>query len=108
MASRHRPPAARRGELAGVVTGTALAVATSGSAERGAHVLDPHTGLAPTALASVTVIGPRLATADAFATAAYAMGTLAYRWLRALPDHPAFAVTADGGTWSTPGLRAAP
>ncbi len=32
----------RAGELATVVTGTDIAVATSGPAERGPHVLDPH------------------------------------------------------------------
>ena len=33
------------------------AVATSGTAERGAHVIDPHTGRAALELASVTVVG---------------------------------------------------
>ncbi len=97
----------RRGELAGVVTGADLAVATSGNPERGGHVRDPHTRAAPAALASVTVIGARLATADAYATAAFAMGAAARDWLPTLPDHQAFLIAADGTTWSTPALRGA-
>jgi thiamine biosynthesis lipoprotein len=65
------------------VAGTRLAVATSGSAERGAHILDPHTGTSPNAFASVTVVGTHLARVDALATAAFAMGADAVEWLRA-------------------------
>jgi thiamine biosynthesis lipoprotein len=50
------------------------AVATSGLLARGAHVVDGRTGAAPTGLLSVTVTGPDLATADAWATALLAMG----------------------------------
>lgn len=51
-----------------------LAVATSGLYERGGHIRDPHTGAVPTGLRSLTVVGPTLAAADAFATAGFAMG----------------------------------
>jgi len=51
-----------------------LAVATSGAYARGDHVLDPHTRRAPEGVLSVTITGPVLATADAYATAAFAMG----------------------------------
>ena len=61
----------RRDRLAKVVEGSDLAVATSGAYERGGHVLDARTGLAPAGVLSVTVTGPELGTADAFATAAY-------------------------------------
>ncbi|HEV7204546.1 MAG TPA: FAD:protein FMN transferase [Jatrophihabitans sp.] len=82
----------RPGELVATVAGRTLAVATSGSAERGAHVLDPHTGRSPAALASVTVVGTRLAEVDALATALFAMGERAERFatdrgLRALVVH---------------------
>ena len=66
------------------------------------HILDPHTGEHPTALASVTVIGPRLTYADAYATAAFAMGDAACAWIEDLPDYSAFAVMADGSTWRSP------
>src|SRR4051794_8690071 len=60
--------------IAAVVSVEDLAVATSGEYERGGHILDPHTGRRPTGLLSVTVVGADLATADAYATAAFAMG----------------------------------
>lgn len=91
----------RHGQLAGVVVGNDISVATSGSAERGGHVLDPHSGEANRALASLTVVGRRLATTDAYATAAYAMGNAARGWLESLDDYWGFAVTADGDTWRT-------
>lgn len=68
-----------RARLVAVVEGTELAVATSGVAERGAHVVDPRTGAPATGLASVTLVGADLVSADAtladgFATAALAAG----------------------------------
>ncbi|CAB4908205.1 unannotated protein [freshwater metagenome] len=45
------------------------AIATSGSYERGAHIVDPHTGLIAIGAKSATVIGPDGALADALATA---------------------------------------
>lgn len=82
-----------------------IAVATSGAAERGPHILDPATG-APAApeLASVTVVCPSLTDADVSATAAYAMGTRSFRWLADQPATEAFAVLPDGGTWHTRGF----
>jgi thiamine biosynthesis lipoprotein len=59
------------------------AVATSGNARRGAHVVDARTGLAPTGVASVTVVGESLTTVDVAATAAFARGTDAGPWLAA-------------------------
>ncbi|MGI8760231.1 MAG: FAD:protein FMN transferase [Jatrophihabitantaceae bacterium] len=97
----------RRDELAGVVAGAPdaaeLAVATSGSVERGCHVLDPHTGRGVDGLASVTVVGARLADADAYATAAFAMGPAARAWLERLPGYWGFGVRPDGSTWTTTG-----
>lgn len=45
------------------------AIATSGSYERGAHILDPHSGLMAIGARSATVIGPDGGLADALATA---------------------------------------
>ncbi|MFD7227322.1 FAD:protein FMN transferase [Streptomyces sp. NPDC059881] len=82
-----------------------LAVATSGPAERGCHIVDPHTGGPPAGgVASLTVITPGLTQADARATAAYAMGDRARDWLEELPHTEGFAVTMDGGTWQTRGF----
>ena len=57
-----------------------LAVATSGAYERGAHIVDPRTGEPPAGVLSVTVLGPDLGTADAYATAAFAMGADGPAW----------------------------
>ncbi|WP_328545748.1 FAD:protein FMN transferase [Streptomyces platensis] len=91
----------RPGELCTVVTGRNLAVATSGTAERGAHILDPHTGTPATGPASVTVVGRSLTTTDAYATAAFAMGAGARDWLEGLDGHEGFAVAWDASSWHT-------
>jgi FAD:protein FMN transferase len=98
----------RRGALACVVEGRDFAVATSGVSERGMHILDPHTGLPPAGLASVTITGPHLELADAYATAAFAMGfPLAREWTESLDGYTAFGINPDGTTWQTPGFPAA-
>jgi thiamine biosynthesis lipoprotein len=50
------------------------AVATSGTYERGAHIIDPFSGRHRTRLRSASVIGPDLTLADALATALCAAG----------------------------------
>jgi len=96
----------RPGSLALVVTGQDFAVATSGVAERGAHIVNPHTGQPAVGLASLTVVGARLAATDAYATAAFAMGPAAQDWVESLDGYEAFAVTAGGQVWQTSGFRA--
>jgi len=91
-----------------VIVGADLAVATSGTYERGPHVLDPHTGgAAAHGLRSVTVVGPDLGTADAYATAALAMGRTGLEWLAELVDYQSAAVTDDGQFYHSPGLPVA-
>jgi FAD:protein FMN transferase len=92
-----------RESYASVVTVRDGAVATSGTAERGAHVIDPFTGKPVTALASVTVVGTDLIRTDAYATAALAMGGQARDWLERRPGFEGFAVVADGSGWWTSG-----
>jgi thiamine biosynthesis lipoprotein len=58
------------------------AVATSGSAHRGGHVVDARTGVPSTALASVTVVGTSLTSVDIDATTALALGVDGPGWLR--------------------------
>ncbi|MDN0196115.1 FAD:protein FMN transferase [Streptomyces sp. S.PNR 29] len=101
----------RPGGLAAVVSasGTSeLAVATSGTAERGTHIVDPRTGRsAVTDLLAVTVVGPRLTWADCWATAAFAMGSReGLRWLESLPDVEALLITAGDEVRCTGGLAA--
>ncbi|WP_020573954.1 FAD:protein FMN transferase [Actinopolymorpha alba] len=95
-----------RTRLTTSVAGTDFAVATSGTAERGAHVLDPHTPRPAEDLASVTVVGPDLTHADAYATAALAMGHTALDWLPTLDGFDAYVVLADGRTWWSDGFPA--
>lgn len=57
-----------------VVLAAGLAVATSGTYEKGDHIVDPHTGRAAEELLSFTVVGPDILQADVYATAAFAMG----------------------------------
>ncbi len=96
----------RRGGLLSVIEAAGpVGVATSGLAERGAHILDPHTGRRVTGAASVTVVAADVVTADVYATAAVAMGPArALDWLAGKPDVQALLVTADGqqlhtGSW---------
>jgi thiamine biosynthesis lipoprotein len=74
------------------------AVATSGSAHRGAHIVDARSGCAPSGLASVTVIGDSLTAVDVDATAAFALGADGERWLAGRGHRAAFVVRSDGTT----------
>jgi thiamine biosynthesis lipoprotein len=84
------------GEILGVVDLVDSAVATSGTAERGLHIWDGRDGDAADALASLTVIGPHLTWADAFATAAFVMGVDGVEWVSRFDGYSAIAVTHDG------------
>jgi thiamine biosynthesis lipoprotein len=95
-----------RDRVAAVLTVTDLAVATSGAYARGDHVIDPHTGQPPVGVLSVTVTGPELATADAYATAAFAMGRWAARWTARLSGYEAMTITSDETVLTTPGFPA--
>jgi thiamine biosynthesis lipoprotein len=104
LADPHRP-----GALLGVLEIRDGAVATSGVAERGAHIWDPAARRPATALAQVTVTGPDLALADGYATAAMAQPTAAHAhtWLSGLAATTAYrSVTVDptGRTCAGPGL----
>jgi thiamine biosynthesis lipoprotein len=90
--------------MAAVVEVEDLAVATSGEYERGPHILDPHTGQPPSGLLSVTIVGEDLATADAYATAAFAMGAAGPAWTATLTGYDALCVTADRSVLTTPGF----
>ena len=81
------------------------AVATSGLYERGAHVVDARTGGTPSAWRSVTVLAPDLATADAVATAALAMGEGGPAWAARRPGCAVAAVDAAGRLFTTPAIE---
>lgn len=81
-----------------------LAVATSGTAERGHHIMDPIAGTTAGELASITVVATDLTTADWTATAAFAMGNECRQWLEQIDGVEAYAVTAHGDSWFTNGF----
>lgn len=91
-------------DVAELATG---AVATSGTAARGSHLLDPVTGRPVTDLLSVTVTGPSLLWADVQATAAFAAGPGAVQWLAGLADHSGLVVDAAGTVTRVRWVRAA-
>ena len=74
------------------------AVATSGTAHRGLHLVDARTGRPPAGVASVTVVAGSLTWADIDATAAYAQGAQAAQWLETRPGRSGLVVWADGST----------
>ncbi|MFI5281769.1 MAG: FAD:protein FMN transferase [Candidatus Dormibacterales bacterium] len=63
-----------RATVARVVLASGLAVATSGTYEKGEHIVDPHTGKPANTWLSFTVVGPDILHADVYATAGCAMG----------------------------------
>jgi len=95
-----------RQQVAAVIeSDSELAIATSGAYARGEHVWNPHTGRPPADILSVTIAGPELATADAYATAAFAMGPeLAPHWTARLDGYDAMTILADETVFKTGGF----
>jgi thiamine biosynthesis lipoprotein len=91
--------------VAAVVEAEDLAVATSALYERGGHVLTPS-GRPPEGVLSVTVTGPDLGIADAYATAALAMGSDGPAWTLRLDGYEAMTILADERVLTTPGFPA--
>ena len=79
------------------------AVATSGTSRRGQHLVDARSGRAPSGVASVTVIAGSLTWADIDATAAYAQGVDAARWLATRDGRTGLVVWADGSSTTVQG-----
>jgi thiamine biosynthesis lipoprotein len=87
------PAAPRR--LAEVVT-LIGAIATSGTYERGNHLIDPRSGQPAARVASASVTGPDLGLADALATALAVGGASVLDLIDAIDGYAAFAIGADG------------
>lgn len=99
---RHPSDAQRMALVLGVRDG---AVATSGAYERGKHIVDARTGAAATGWRSVTVVAPDLATADAVATAAFAMGEAGPEWAASRFGCDVAAIDLEARLWTTPGIE---
>ena len=80
-----------RPELAG-------GIATSGTYERGEHLIDPHSGRRAARAASASVTGPDLGLADALATAVAVAGEPGLALVDELDGYEAFVInpTAAG------------
>ena len=52
-------------------------------------------------MASVTVTGPDLTFADAYATAVFVMGEVGLEWLAERPGYPGCVITHDGDMRTT-------
>jgi len=74
------------------------ALATSGSYERGAHLIDPRSGRPSTQVASASVSGPDLGLADALATALAVAGETGLPLIAALDGYQGLVANVDG-TW---------
>ena len=85
-----------------------LAMATSGSAERGNHIWDPKSPdkTAPNELVQVSVVANDLVTADVWATAAFAEGIRAVEHLNKIEGIEALFVSASGELAATDGFAA--
>ena len=77
------------------------AVATSGTSERGNHIRLRHDH---PQLASFTVLGPSLTWADAFATAAFAMGPAGLAWVAQFVGYEGIAIDVSGAVANTDGF----
>ena len=100
------------GAIRAIVEVNGEAVATSGTAARGRHLWDGRTGQPCDPLASMTVVGPHLTWADAFATAAFVMGLDGLDWVAKFDGYRALAITSAGelvhraGQWAAPAAAA--
>jgi thiamine biosynthesis lipoprotein len=87
-----------QGRLACVVDVHA-AIATSGTYERGQHLIDPFTGRPGARASSASVVGPDLGVADALATALAVAGPDFLATLEGIADYEGLAFERDG-SWS--------
>ena len=93
----------RSGALAAILEVPA-AVATSGTYERGGHLISPFTGRPGGKAVSATVTGPCLALADALATALAIGGDEMLDIVSGLDGYDGYLIRADGSEESTPGI----
>jgi thiamine biosynthesis lipoprotein len=71
-------------------------IATSGTYERGGHLIDPRTGLPAARAASASVTGPDLGLADALATALAVAGPAGLDFIEAIEGYEGFVIGYDG------------
>ena len=84
------------------------AVATSGTYERGSHLVDPHSGRAAARAASASVTGPDLGLADALATALAVAGQPGLPLIEPIGGYEALVIGFDGSRRWTAGFPFVP
>lgn len=77
------------------------AIATSGTYERGEHLIDPHSGRPAARAASASVTGPDLGLADALATALAVAGEPGLALVERLDGYEALIINPDGSSRRT-------
>jgi len=83
-------------EVAATVEVVNGAVATSGTAERGSHILDPRNGSNAVSVAGATVVADRLSTADLWATTAVVAGFDDLSWIAAPGVRSGLVISPSG------------
>jgi thiamine biosynthesis lipoprotein len=78
------------------------AIATSGTYERGQHLIDPHHGQPSARVASASVCGPDLGLADALATAVAVAGQEGLALVEKIAGYEALTIAFDGPWRWTP------
>jgi thiamine biosynthesis lipoprotein len=77
------------------------AIATSGTYERGEHLINPWTGTHESRVASASVTGPDLGLADALATALAVAGQEGLGFIEPIDGYEGFIIGHDGSWKST-------
>jgi thiamine biosynthesis lipoprotein len=96
----------QKDKIVKVISGENLAVATSGTYERGKHIYNPKTGkTAESDIASISIIGPNVYEADRFATAAFAMGREGINFIASLLGFEGMMIDNDGVATMTDGFE---
>jgi FAD:protein FMN transferase len=78
-----------------------VCIATSGTYERGSHLIDPRSHEPTTRAASASVTGPDLGLADALATGLAVAGPSGLAFIEPLDGYEALVIGFDGGRHST-------
>jgi FAD:protein FMN transferase len=90
------PAAPRRLADIAELTGRTRAIATSGTYERGDHLIDPRSGRPAARVASASVTGPDLGLADALATAVAVAGETGLAFIEPIDGYEALTIGFDG------------
>ena len=90
----------------GTLSVDSIAVATSGTYERGKHIINPHSQDAALEVVGTTVFGPNIIDADVYATAVCAMGVqTGVDFINRHAGYNALLIRNDGALFVSDGLK---